>query len=111
MVASILLLTLVHFAAFALLFWHLAGREILSVFRTRPDDDGGGGSPGPAPPVPGPEPDGGLPLRDAEQARVRLREPGRLADAYPRRPRRPEHAPDAPEHVPAVAPGTDVSAP
>jgi hypothetical protein len=25
---------------------------------------------------------------------VRLREPGRLADAHPRPPRRPEHAPE-----------------
>jgi hypothetical protein len=50
------------------------------------DDDGGDPRPDPGPPLPG-----------AEQSTVRLREPGRLADAHPRPPRRPEHAP---EHVP-----------
>ena len=32
--------------------------------------------------------DGGLPLPDAAQARVRLREPARIADAFPRPARR-----------------------
>jgi hypothetical protein len=49
-------------------------------------DDGGGGSPPP-------RPDPGPPLPGAEQSPVRLREPGRLADAHPRAPRRPEHPP------------------
>jgi hypothetical protein len=49
----------------------------------RDDDDDG--------PDPGPEP--GPPLDGAEQSPVRLREPGRIADAHPRAPRRPEHAP------------------
>lgn len=105
-VAAILVLTLVHFAAFGLLFWHLAGGEMLSIFRTRPDDGGGGGSPTPPEPDPAGDRDGGVPLPDAEQASVRLREPGRLADAYPRRPRRPEHAPDAPEREPARPAGS-----
>ncbi len=101
-IASILLLTLVHFAAFGILFWHLAGGEMLSMFRTSPREDGDGGGPNaPAPPDPSGDRDGGIPLPDADQAPVRLREPGRLADAYPRRPRRPEHAPDAPERAPA----------
>jgi hypothetical protein len=47
----------------------------------RDDDDG-----------PGPEPDPGPPLPSADPARLRLREPGRLADAH-RSPRRPEHPP------------------
>jgi len=47
------------------------------------DDDGGDPPPDPGPPLPG-----------AEQSPVRLREPGRLADAHPRPPRRPEHAPE-----------------
>ena len=104
-VASITLLTLVHFAAFGLLFWHLAGGEMLSLFRTRPREDGddGGGATDPPAPDPAGDRDGGVPLPDADPAPVRLREPGRLADAYPRRPRRPEHAPDAPERVPARA--------
>jgi hypothetical protein len=46
------------------------------------DDDGPEPDPGPGPPLPG-----------AEQSPVRLREPGRLADAHARAPRRPEHAP------------------
>jgi len=50
------------------------------------DDDGGGGPPPPAP-------DPGPPLPGAEQSPVRLREPGRLGDAHPRAPRRPEHPP------------------
>ncbi|HEV2999780.1 MAG TPA: hypothetical protein VGW75_03485 [Solirubrobacteraceae bacterium] len=102
MVASILLLTLVHFVAFGLLFWHLAGREILSVFRTGGDEGRGGGSVDPAAPDPTGGRGGGLPLPDAAQAPVRLREPARLADAYPPRPRRPDHAPDAPERVPVA---------
>src|SRR5438309_8676090 len=55
--------------------------------------DGGGGQPVPpgSPPPAGP---GGLPLPDAEPARVRLREPGRLADLLPRRPRRPAREPE-----------------
>ena len=52
----------------------------------RDDDDDDG--------PPGPEPDPGPPLGGAEQSVVRLREPGRLADAYPRAPRRPRHAPE-----------------
>jgi hypothetical protein len=46
------------------------------------DDDGGDPRPDPGPPLPG-----------AEQSTVRLREPGRLADARRPAPRRPEHAP------------------
>lgn len=102
MVASILLLTVVHFAAFVLLFWHLAGREILSTFRTS-DGEGGGGPPfEPVPPDPAGGRGGGLPLPDAGQSPVRLREPRRLADAYPARPRRPDHVPETPERVPAA---------
>ena len=45
------------------------------------DDDG-----------PGPEP--GPPLPSADPSRLRLREPGRLADAHRPPPRRPEHPPE-----------------
>lgn len=38
-------------------------------------------------------PGGGLPLPDAAQSDVRLREPGRLGDERPLPPRRPEHPP------------------
>jgi hypothetical protein len=47
------------------------------------DDDGGSPPPEPTPPLPG-----------ARQSRVRLREPGRLADALPGFARRPRHAPE-----------------
>jgi len=44
----------------------------------------------------------GLPLPDAAQSRVRLREPGRLADALPARERRPSRPPERPRpRVPA----------
>jgi hypothetical protein len=59
------------------------------------DDEGGGGG---NLPVREPEPrrprDGGLPLPDAVPARVRLREPGRIASPGP--PRRPAHPVPAP---------------
>ena len=99
-VLAILVLTLVHFAAFGLLFWHLAGRELLGVFRLGSDDEGRGGPPrDDPPPEPGGDRGGGLPLPGASPSPVRLREPGRLAEGYPRRPRRPEHVP-APERQP-----------
>jgi hypothetical protein len=41
----------------------------------------------------GPGPDPGPPLPSADPSRVRLREPGRLADAHQRSTRRPEHPP------------------
>ena len=57
------------------------------------DDDGPGRDPQPQgfDPAPGGR---GVPLPDAEPAPVRLREPGRLGDAYPRPTRRPAHAPE-----------------
>jgi hypothetical protein len=61
------------------------------------DDDGPAGPEAPEPP-----PAGGdrLPLPGAAPSGVRLREPGRLADGYPRPSRRPAHAPE-PEREPA----------
>ncbi len=56
-------------------------------------DDGWGRGPKP-PPTPPPPPRGGIPLPDADPARVRLREPGRLADKLPSRERRPIREPD-----------------
>jgi hypothetical protein len=61
-----------------------------------PPDDGDGGSGGNdrvQPRRPGGPPDGGLPLPDADQARVRLREHRRLAELLPRRDRRPAEEP------------------
>lgn len=60
------------------------------------DDDGGGGGGGGNQPLhwsPKPRPSGTLPMRDAEQAPLRLRGRGSLADIHRRRERRPAHAP------------------
>lgn len=66
--------------------------------RDEEEDDGGGGNDRVEPTPPrGPRP-GGIPLPDAVPARVRLREPVRLADLIPARGRR-EHAP-APVRTP-----------
>lgn len=63
-----------------------------------PGDDDGRGR-GPDEPVDGDGPDGGgvlapTPLPDAAPSPVRLREPGRIGERYPRPTRRPEHAPE-----------------
>lgn len=63
-------------------------------------DDGWGRGPKrpPEPPVP---PRGGIPLPDAEQSGVRLREPGRLSELLPKRDRRPAREPARrPERAP-----------
>ncbi len=59
------------------------------------EEDGGGGGNDRIGDKPKSSPSGGIPLPDAIQARLRLREGGRLADAYRRRERRrfPEPAP------------------
>ncbi len=71
---------------------------------SRPDeeeDDGGGGNDRVAPAPPRGPRGGGIPLPDAVPARVRLREPVRLADLIPPPARRRrEHAP-TPTRVPA----------
>src|SRR5436305_4746501 len=80
---------------------------ILPALRDRPeppqhpnDDSDGGGGLRPSPPQPAAGPSGGLPLPDAEPARIRLREPGRLADQLPRRERRPARVPErTPERI------------
>ena len=55
-------------------------------------DEGWGRGPR-RPPKPPTPPRGGIPLPDAVQAKVRLRESGRLADRLPRRERRPAREP------------------
>jgi hypothetical protein len=75
--------------------------RIVRAARGEEDDDSGGGNDRVDPTMPrGPGP-GGLPLPDALPARVRLREPARLADLIPT-PQRREHAPTrAPTRTPA----------
>jgi hypothetical protein len=64
--------------------------------RDEGEDGGGGGNDRPQPqPSRGPRP-GGLPLPDAQPAALRLRGPGRLADAHPRPERRPSREPERP---------------
>jgi hypothetical protein len=59
------------------------------------DEDGGGGPGHPPPPAPPTPPRGGVPLLDADQARLRIREHGSsLGDV--RRPRRPAREPARP---------------
>lgn len=58
-------------------------------------DDGPGGGPR-GPERPPDRPRGGIPLQDAEPARVRLRDHRRLPDLTPPRTRRPCRAPGAP---------------
>jgi hypothetical protein len=100
-VAATLLLTLVFLTIPALML-------VPALLYRRPggspdssDDDGGGGS-GPGPdPVPPPAPRGGVPLPDAEQGRLRLREHGRRA-LRGRRPRRPAREPvRSPQRTPS----------
>lgn len=84
----------------AILFLMFLRSESVSAWEAPRDDDesGGGGNDrvgdGPRPPSPG-----GLRIDDAEPARVRLRGPERLADAYAAPARRREHERE-PQRVP-----------
>ncbi len=64
------------------------------------ESDGGGGNDRVTPRPPRSPRGGGIPLPDAIPARVRLREPARLADLLPAPERRREHAP-SPARTPA----------
>lgn len=89
---SILLLFVVHVIAFVALFAVL-GRDMVEFFRPTRRDDGWGQEPPEDPVAPEPKGTGGLPLPSAEQAPIRLREPGRIAERYAKPARRREHAP------------------
>jgi hypothetical protein len=97
----------VHVIGLAFAFgmiWHFVSTEPKDAWRP-PDEDGGGGGGGnviPEPPAPVRPRGGGLPLPDAVPARVRLREPGRLADRIGRPERRPAREPSpGPRRTPA----------
>jgi hypothetical protein len=63
--------------------------------RPDPGSDGGWGRGPDLPPKPAPDsPRGGIPLPDAEQARIRLREHRTFSDQLPKRQRRPAREPD-----------------
>lgn len=71
---------------------------MLSDDNSEPDEDGGSSDDGwgnrpNVKPDPSRWPGGGLPLPDADQSTVRLREPGRLADKLPAPERRPAREP------------------
>jgi hypothetical protein len=89
---------LAHFVGAGVLVWALLDGEKLDWRATLwPRDDDGGGGGGPEPPADdGPRDGGGLApsLPDASPSPVRLREPGRIGEGYPRPPRRPEHVPE-----------------
>ncbi len=78
----------------AVLWPLLFGRRQPPPEQSGPDSDGGGGSRPPEPSTPPDAPRGGVPLDDAEPARVRLRDHVRLADRLPPRHRRPVREPD-----------------
>jgi hypothetical protein len=99
-------LTLVaHVVGAGVLVWNLLDGEGFDWHVLWPRDDDGGGGGWPEPPA---EPDPGTGpitvttpvLPDAAPSAVRLREPGRIGDGYPRTPRRPDHVPERPP-VPA----------
>jgi hypothetical protein len=97
-VLALALTILVHVIGMGALVWALlreddGGRDWRGWWRGDGDD-------GDVPPPDDPR-GGGLPLPDAEPSAVRLREPGRIADAHRHAPRRPSHPP---ERVPERAP-------
>lgn len=110
-VVAILLTVIVHFlGAMVLVGVLLNGEKVDWRHLLFPGDDDGPG-PGFDPPPADDGPDGGgvlapTPLPDASPSPVRLREPGRIGEGYPRPTRRPAHSPPrtpepAPEHEPA----------
>jgi hypothetical protein len=90
MIAGMHLLGLV--CAAALILPALRNEPELPPRSDRDSDDGWGHGP-PRPPEPSGAPRGGVPLPDADQARIRLRDHRRLGDLLPRRERRPARAP------------------
>ena len=98
-VVAIGLTVLVHFLGAAVLIGVLLDGEKIDWRGTLfPKDDNGGGGPGWDPPSDDEPGDGGgilapTPLPDAAPSPVRLREPGRIREGYPRPARRPAHAP------------------
>jgi hypothetical protein len=99
---AILLTLLAHVIGAGVLIYFLLDGEGFDWHVLWPRDDDGRGGPGPDVDDPRDDrPDGGVlapvpPLPDAAPSAVRLREPGRIAEGYPKPARRPEHAPERP---------------
>lgn len=102
-IIALALTFVVHVVGAALLIWAMIDKEDAPDLRDWwPRDDG---PDEPPEPDPRPAPSGDrapLPLPGAGASPVRLREPARLGDAYTRRPRRPDHAPE-PQRTPERA--------
>jgi hypothetical protein len=102
-IIAIVLTLVVHVFGAGILIWALLdGNVDWRELWPRDDDDGLGGRDEPL--ADGPDGGGVLaptPLPDAAPSPVRLREPGRIGERYPRPTRRPEHTPEhAPQRVP-----------
>lgn len=87
---ALLLLAGVHLVGAVLLVGVLLRNDDIPWRSLWPHDDDDGGGRGPVTPASPPD----LPLTGATPAPARLREPGRLADAYGRRARRPVREPE-----------------
>lgn len=96
-IVALALVFVVHVIGGGLLVWALLDDETRAGWRKRWGWGRGGDDEPPRPPAPRPSPQVRRaplpPLADAEQSRLRLRAPGRLADAHPHPPRRPDHVP------------------
>jgi hypothetical protein len=94
-IVALALVFVVHVIGGLLLVWALLDDETRAGWRRRWGRGGEGPEPEPPAPTPSPAaaPRPALPLADADPSRLRLRGPGRLADARPFPLRRPGHAP------------------
>lgn len=96
-IVALALVFVVHVVGGVLLVWALLDDETRAGWRRHWGWGDGGDEQPPRPPAPRPSPQVRRPappeLAGADQSRVRLRGPGRLADAHPRAPRRPDHVP------------------
>jgi hypothetical protein len=96
-IAALALVFVVHVIGAVLLVWALLEDDTRAGWRRRWGFGGGEDDPRPTPPAPRPSRalvPPALPLADSDAARVRLRGPGRLADAHQPPPRRPDHVPE-----------------
>lgn len=94
-VVAILLTLLVHILGAAVLIHVLLDGERIDWRGTLFPRDDDGGPPKWDPPEPDPsDAPGGLPLPESSPSRFRLRRKAKLADGYPKPPRRPSHTPD-----------------
>ena len=102
---ALALVFFVHVVGLFALVWALLDAEQRAGWRRRwrRGDDDGPRDPGPQPPAPpGARTPPDLPLPVTTPSGVRLREPTRVADGYPRPARRPAHEPQ-PQRAPVPA--------